>query len=346
MPRSTAADLTKEALDAVATAFDAAAITVNSVEEGGPFDAIVDVSVDDRTASFVVEVKAYCTGVDARSLIGRVDLTGPRTGRTRAVPLLVADRITAEAREILTAGGWSWLDRRGRLHLRAPAVRVDLDLDSPTSPGTAMSEGSAISGRGGISVAYWLCGNPGRSLSPTRNRAELSLAPSTISTAVSRLTDVGLVDDNGAGVFPELFWELAARWRPERTWIAARPDPSAHTSADPGEPGWRLSGSAAAAAWGAPIVTTTGGHLELYVRRPVEVSIAIRRYGATQPGLGAAALAVAATTAVVAPPLPGTPFVDGWPAAPLVAVALDLAQDPARGREILQAWEHPDAVWR
>lgn len=333
-------------LDALASAFAATDITVTSVEVGGPFDALVEATVDDRTLRFAVEARAYCTGVDARSMVARVD---PRRGRTdpaRATPLLVADRVTSEARDILSGGGWSWLDRRGRLHLRAPAVRVDLDLDSSASPGTAVSAGSAISGRGGISVAYWLCANPGRSLSPTGHRAELSLAPSTISTAVSRLAEAGLVDDNGAGVFPELFWELAAKWRPERTWIAARPDPAANTSADPGEPGWRVSGSAAAAAWGAPIVTTSGGHLELYVRGPVEVSIATRRYGIAQPGLGAASLALAATSAVVAPPGPGTPSIGGWPAAPLVAVALDLAQDPARGREILRAWEHADAVWR
>jgi hypothetical protein len=39
-------------------------------------------------------------------------------------------------------------------------------------------------------------------------------------------------------------------------------------------------------------------------------------------------------------------MVEGWPAAPLVAVALDLAQDAGRGREILRDWKEGDGLWR
>jgi hypothetical protein len=79
---------------------------------------------------------------------------------------------------------------------------------------------------------------------------------------------------------------------------------------------------------------------------PVEISIAVRRYGAADHGMGSAVLAVPPAAAVVAnPDAAGILDVRGWPAAPLLAVALDLAQDPARGREILQSWDHPDAVW-
>jgi hypothetical protein len=38
-------------------------------------------------------------------------------------------------------------------------------------------------------------------------------------------------------------------------------------------------------------------------------------------------------------------IVGGWPAAPTLAVALDVAQDQARGREILEGWRVPRAVW-
>jgi hypothetical protein len=34
-----------------------------------------------------------------------------------------------------------------------------------------------------------------------------------------------------------------------------------------------------------------------------------------------------------------------WPLAHPVAVALDLAQDRARGREILDDWSPPERVW-
>jgi hypothetical protein len=39
------------------------------------------------------------------------------------------------------------------------------------------------------------------------------------------------------------------------------------------------------------------------------------------------------------------PIIHKWPAAPLVAVALDLAQDESRGREILTDWSAGRGIW-
>ena len=39
------------------------------------------------------------------------------------------------------------------------------------------------------------------------------------------------------------------------------------------------------------------------------------------------------------------PMIDRWPAAPLVAVALDVAQDTGRGREILEQWDVGHGIW-
>jgi hypothetical protein len=226
-------------------------------------------------------------------------------------------------------------------------VRVDTDV-----PTTAAIEAgplaSPISGRSGIGIAYWLLEHPSESLSPTGHATELRFAPSTISTTVRRLIDAGLVGDDRRALVPELFWELATVWRAERTWLATEPRPERHTPLEINEPGWRQGGTAAAAAWGAPVVTGKGGPVELYVPGPVEVSVAVRRYGAAEGGGGRAVLTVAPTTAVCAEfddnrrPI----LAPGWPAAPKLAIALDLAQDKARGREILDDWVDPDAVWR
>jgi hypothetical protein len=251
--------------------------------------------------------------------------------------------MTSEAKKVLSDAGWSWFDRRGRLHLHGPGVRVDVDV--PATERVPAGPAAPIAGRGGLTVAYWLCSHPGDVLSPTKSAPSLRLAPSTISTAVRRLTDAGLVNDEGVGIFPELFWELAETWRPERTWLLARPDPKRHRVVDPGQPSWRRSGTAAAAAYGVPVVTAARDTLELYVPGPVEISIASRTYGVAQPGIGPASIAVAPVSTVVAPP--STPrTIDGWTAAPVLTVALDLAQDRARGREILEAWETDGAVWR
>lgn len=331
------------AVDAARSALRAAGFGVTGHGDG----PMVRVVVDDRTLRMRVEAAAYATGQVARELAAR----SPSVSTDEDLPLLVADRITADARAVLGAAGWSWLDRRGRLHVHAPGVRVDVDVPAERAVRGA-GGGPAVRGRAGLTVAYWLCAHPGASLSPTRHRAELRLAPSTISTAVHQLADAGLVDAAGAAVVPELFWELAGVWRSDRVWVARRPDPADVRSADPEASSWRLSGTAAAVAHGAPVVTTDEVPLELYVPGPVDLSIATRRYGTAAPGTGAAMLAVAPVAQVCERPIDQAGVdlmiekVQGWDLAPKLAVALDLAQDQARGREILDDWKDPAGVWR
>jgi len=322
--------------DRTAVAIDAA---IHALRAAG-FDAWtgrdhVSFSFDGVSHSRRVEQVAYCTGQRARELVA-ADL-GPR--------FVVSEKVTAEGRRVLSDAGWSWLDRRGRLHVRAPGVRVDVDVPSDVPAPAAAAPDRIITGRSGLSVAYWLCQHPGESLSPTKSASNLSLAPSTISTTVQRLAVAGLVDDHGAGVFPELFWELVSAWRPDRTWLLAVPAFPREREADPHASGWRRTGTLAALAYGAPVVATPGEPVELYVVGPVEISVAVRAYGAARPGQGPASIAVAPVSAVVAPD-DTLPEVDGWPAAPKLAIALDLAQDRARGREILENWSTPGAVWR
>jgi hypothetical protein len=163
---------------------------------------------------------------------------------------------------------------------------------------------------------------------------------------VRRLAEAGLVDENGAAVVPELFWELAAEWRAERTWLVRRPNPKDHVPLDPLAPSWRMTGTAAAAAYGAPLTAAGEGVLDLYVTGPVETSIATRRYGAAAPGAGSAIIAVPPTSLVSERNEDDvTPIIDGWPAAPLIAVALDVAQDTGRGREILEGWSAGHDIW-
>jgi hypothetical protein len=344
--RTPAADLRADGIEVMLAALESAGITAvvrppEGAISGGTWQPDFELrgTIDDRSFTALVEVKANGTGQIIAQLIGRARAQGD------AIPLLVADRITAEARTMLDDAGWSWLDRRGRLHLRAPGVRVDLDVPA-AERATTSTVGPPITGRAGITIAYWLCDHPGQSVSPNRSRRLLNLAPSTISTTVQRLADAGLVDESGAAIAPELFWELAAVWRTERTWLVQRPDPAQHTPIDPDAASWRLTGTAAAAAYGAPVAAAGKGALELYVNGPVELSIATRRYGAAAPGAGAAIIAVPPTTLVNQPVEDATvPTVDGWPAAPLLAVALDLAQDGGRGREILADWKVEDGVW-
>jgi hypothetical protein len=344
--RTTESDLFAEAVDGALAALQAVGISaaVRPPERGGAedppqADGVLDVTVDDRAFAVWVQVVSYCTGQTALRLVH--GLAPPRD----TLPWLVADRITAEARNILTDAGWSWLDRRGQLHLRASGVRVDQAVP-PAERGTASTAGPAITGRSGITIAYWLSAHPGQSLSPNRDAAVLGLAPSTVSTTVRRLAEAGLVDEAGTAIAPDLFWELAAAWRTERTWLLRRPDPKQHVLSDPLAASWRMTGTAAAAAYGAPLTSAGEGPLELYVTGPVELSIAVRRYGAAAPGAGSAVIAVPPTSLVTERNEDEeTPMIDRWPTAPLVAVALDVAQDTGRGREILEQWSAGHGIW-
>jgi len=341
--RTSPEDLVASALDAVTSALRWVDIDAEPHSLTEPidveFDAVLDVQIDDRSFPLKVEVKSYCTGQVAKQVVDRL---GASEGMTR---LLVADRITSEARSLLEDGEWSWLDRRGRLHLRGPGVRIDADVPAK-GPSPFSIAGPPIRGRSGLTIAYWLCANPGEALSPNRSAPNLRLAPSTISTTVRNLAEAGLVDESGRAIAPELFWELASVWPTERTWLLRAPEPADHQSVDPAEPSWRISGTAAAVYYGAPIVAAGEVPVELYVNGPVDVSIAVRRYGAADPGTGAAVIAVPPTSLVNHPVEGGLlETLRGWPLAPEVAVALDLAQDRARGREILDDWMAGRGIW-
>ena len=334
--RTTTAELDREGLDAVCQALRGTELSTRMLKEPGR-SALLEVTLDDRAFVLAVEAVSVCTPARARDLVDFVTPASP------ALPALVADTITTQARALLTEAGWSWFDRRGALHLRAPGVRIDLEV--PAMPRRPLSGTSvAIAGRAGITVAYWLCAHLDRTISSRRQAIELGVAPSTISRVTTALAGAGLLDGDRRPVMPELFWELVDVWPGDRHWVLGQPHPQA---AGPDAPPWRRTGTAAAAAYGAPVVTAGEGSVELYVGGPVELSIATRRYGAAEPGAGAAALAVAPTRLALPPLDDGKELMVGeWPAAPLLAVALDLAKDRGRGREILQDWEIGDGIWR
>ncbi|CAN5817368.1 hypothetical protein BH23ACT2_BH23ACT2_04160 [soil metagenome] len=340
MARSTEPELTGSAFEAVSRALAHLGLHAAQAPKDGTGDLVLGVTIDDRKLWIPLNVKAYGTGAHVSEIIDR------HCGDDRS-RMLVADKITIDARDRLNEAGWSWLDRRGRLHLTGSGVRIDADVPPNPRSTRAPTRRNPITGPGGLAVAYWLCDHPGNAVSPTGLMSVLGFAPSTISTANRRLVDAGLVGDDGAGLFPELFWELAAVWQPDRVWLAAEPPPP-QPSPDPAAHRWVRVGTAAAAALGAPVVSPDDGPVELYVSGPVELDIARRRYHAATPGWGAASVAVAPVRAVTAPPEEGSavPVVGGWPTASLLAIALDLAQDRARGRQILDEWEVDGAVWR
>lgn len=320
--RSSADDMQALAVEDLAAALDAAGLRI---ERAGKRS--LKVRLDDARFDLNVIPAAYATGARTDELIEESQPEGH-------VPVLVADRITADAKDRLTEAGWGWFDRRGHLRVRSPGLLVDTNVPATIRDSTASDE--PIRGRAGIAIAYRLLTHPAQPVSTTQSG--LGFAPSTISEALTRLRAAGLVADDGLAVTPELFWALAERWTPERTWLAEEPDPTAADTA-----GWCVSGTIAAAELGAPIVST-GATPDIYVPGPVIVTIAARRYGVARDASVSAA-SIAAAPAQEVTQETRQPMDQLWPLAHPVAVALDLAQDRARGREILEDWSPPERVW-
>lgn len=85
------------------------------------------------------------------------------------------------------------------------------------------------------------------------------MAASTLNDAAAHLRDAGLILPSGEPELPDLFWALAAVWRPLRVNpVATIPEPVAFEHQSPNlddlsADGWAQGGDQAALAWGAPM---------------------------------------------------------------------------------------------
>ena len=138
----------------------------------------------------------------------------------------------------------------------SPGVRIDLEVPAiarrPLS-GTSV----AIAGRAGITVAYWLCAHLDRTISSRRQAIELGVAPSRRSPGSPRPS---LAPGSSTGTVGRSCPSCSGSWwtsgREIGTGSWASPTPQA---AGPDAPPWRRTGTAAAAAYGAPVVTAGEG---------------------------------------------------------------------------------------
>jgi hypothetical protein len=337
--RTTAADLDGAGRAALVEALAERGIAA-AVGPGG----IVAAHVDGHPLRLEVTAASAVDGARAAALHGAA---------AGAVPVLVADRILGGAPERLRAAGWSWLDRRGWLFLRAPGVLVDVAVAPRPRRAAARATADLLAGRGAQEAAVALLDAPDRPVAVRGLAARAGLAPSTISRAVSSLRAAGLVRRDGRPVVPDLFWALAERWTPQRHALAVVPDPAEAAALgarldDVAEPGWAVGDTRAALAWGAPLVAASAAAPALYVPDRDALAAALERWG---PGAGDVADAGGATVALapVSGAVSGRQRLAGerWPVVPLVVAALDLAADRARGHQVLDEWQPPgaDRVW-
>ena len=180
-------------------------------------------------------------------------------------------------------------------------------------------------------------------------------APSAVSNAMAGLRDDGFLTSAGEALVPDLFQALLMGWRRRAVLLAALPDTGAREARRLGlgldEPenstGWALTDTRAAASWGIPIVAGGDYPPDFYV--PSESALRTAR---SHLGEAASASSRACSVAVAPVRLACLRRVDHshttgerWPVANHIVVALDIAQDRARGLEALEKWQ-PEGIVR
>jgi hypothetical protein len=268
------------------------------------------------------------------------------------VGVIVADRITADARDSLNRAGWSWLDLRGHLRLVGPGLFVDAGVPAV---GRSGPDRSAFGGRTGIELAALLLLDPPKRIGVRTAAAMLSRAPSSISEAFGALHAENLVDGDRMPAVPGLFWALAEHWNPVSRDVASIPGPGRRRDNAAlrlgledveSTTGWALSDTVAASVYGAPVSMRAGHPPDFYVPDQSTLRRAVHLLGsATTASSRAGRVRVAPVPMVCARRVDAAEWSrEEWPLANPLFVALDLAQDPGRGREILDAWT-PGKPW-
>ncbi len=272
--------------------------------------------------------------------------------------IVVADQIAAEAKEHLVAAGWSWLDRRSEMRLRHndttmeirlppgglhPEPRLRMALAAPASDGP-------IRGRAGISyAAALLLGGDEQPPSIRSVARQIGMAPSTVSEAAAHLRAGGYVLPNGEPEVPDLFDALVAVWRPVHVQpVATRPVPNELEQLEPNLDdldaiGWAQGSDEAALAWSAPMFLS-GDRPWIWVPDLRTARRAERQLGSADWDKAAGIIAVPPTPLVCMGRRRAPLDTIDWPTPHPLYLALDLARDPGRGREILDGWRPPEPM--
>jgi hypothetical protein len=233
----------------------------------------------------------------------------------------------------------------------ARGVRIHADVDA--SPRTRIGGAApSIAGGSGIALALQMLLYPDEAVSVRDAARRIGLHASSVSRALARLRQDALATSDGRAVLPNLFWELASVWPTSAVTLRREPapgdDPDGRlgiNSAQLDQPGWVLCGTRAALAWDAPVIANLLQPADFYVPTPAIERRARQWFGETDAG------SPTSTTVRIAP---AAAVVQSrwaregelWPVVHPTVVALDLAQDRGRGRQILEGWQPPDGFTR
>lgn len=304
-----------------------------------------DLSIDVDGRVFTIELKSYAL-VDVPRALHVEAVHRPEHSSQYAknhILVIVGDRIVKGAREVLQRAGVSWFDRRGHVFLRGSGLRIDAPV-----PGADYRSSRRKPGNVKLATAVDLLLHVATPMSIRGTARRIDAAPSSVSVAARSLREDGVLEPSGLIDAPGLFWVAADLWNPTWTPVERYPhpdsamrNPALHLGfRDPEAPGWALGGDLAAVHLGAPMGLPFGAAPDLFVPTDRVHRLAVSILGRGPKEKPAARIAVPPVSAACEQRIDVAADLDEiWLVARPLFVALDLAQDPGRGREVLEAWD-------
>lgn len=306
---------------------------------------LIDAVTEAAGQRFEIEVKSVVTAAQGVRLAESV---------RRDVPLIViADRIATDAKRSLRDAGVNFFDRRGELRI----VSQPLFVDTLVEPAFSLARGrsGSLASQVAKEVAIVCLLTPNQRHGVRQTARYIDRVPSAVSNAMAGPRDDGLLTDVGEAVVPDLFHALRMVWRRQSVMLGRLPDPGAHEAELLGlgcdtpayTTGWALTDTRAAASWGIPIVAAGDYPPDFYVPSESALRAARSRLGeATNPAFRACTVAVAPVRLACLHRVDRFRATgEQWPVANHIIVALDIAQDQARGLEALKQW-NPEGIAR
>jgi len=284
-------------------------------------DSIV---VDGSRVVLYLVARAHPTPADLSQLV--------REPRRRAPAVVIADRISEPGRRILRDAGWGWLDRRGHVRLWASGVRIDSAIpgvvperSGPSSPWTQV----------GLEVALAALIDPTEPVTARRIAPRIGRSVGAVHELLGRFGQDGLIGRSSRmPLHPDLFRETAAHW-PDNGWTPLAV-PATELGSRVGADVVVRADERAATLGGARIAAVTDLPARCYLTSPAAMRRARQFVDRESP----------TRTWVRTPPVRWLPLNDEhpaddehpWQVAHPIVCAIRLAADPARGREIVEAW--------
>jgi hypothetical protein len=308
----------------VTVALERAGIPVKAGRDGS-------LTIDRRTVRIAARTMSVVTPATVASL------DAPRG----TLGIVVADRISEPARRALDERGWGWLDRRGHLRVWTEGLRVDTDIE-PLATTRASDRFVSAFPKVGVEVALALLKEPERVWTVTELASRLGRSPGGVSERLRALREAGLVARDNRPLLPELVWELVVPFHERAFGLATFPTGAEFSGLSwLGVPtDWVLTDTQAALALGAPVAAAGDGPPDYYVPEAPIVDLAVSHFGPARTQPAATVRRARYVGIVEREPFRRTQA--GFGIAHPVIVALDLAEDRSRGREIVEGWDPSD----